>query len=228
MNRRLQANDARNSHACSHDATGYCRLALPHAAALFSVAREAGRCVAWHWRALLLMMALGATHHAHAVDAARRATEAGVKAAYLYKFATYVEWPLSTFARPDAPFTIGIVGADDIAAELGKIRAAGSGSGRAMEVKVLRPGDPATGVHILFFGQHEAARLGRLLGLVSGLPLLMVTENSGGLDSGSTIDFVMVDDRIRFEVSLSHAERSNIKISVRLLNVALRVEAKKP
>lgn len=228
MDRRLLACDARNSRACSQDARGGGRPPFPAMLARRVAAGVAAMLARWPWRAWLLLVALGGASHAGAADSPRTATEAGVKAAYLYKFATYVEWPPATFARADAALTIGIIGADDVAAELVKIKAAAAASGRSMEVKVLRAGEAATGVHILFVGRHDTARLARLLGAASALPALTVTESSGGLDSGSIINFVIVDDRIRFEVSLPHAERNGIKVSVRLLNVALRVEARRP
>ncbi len=178
------------------------------------------------WSCLLLLMALG-SHHAHAAEPVRNATEASVKAAYLYKFAAYIEWPPAAFVRTETPFVIGIVGADDIAAELNKIKAAASVGGRPLEVRVLRPGEAAGGVHILFFGQQDAARLTREIKVTVAQPILTVTENGNGLLTGSIINFVNVSNRIRFEVSLANADRNSIKVSVRLLNVALRVEARK-
>jgi hypothetical protein len=229
MNRRPQANHAGLTHA---RLTGAARACRPTSFSLDMILASLGRAAvraaaARHWPFLLLLLALG-SNHAHATDAARDATEASIKAAYLYKFAAYVEWPPAVFTRADAPFVIGIVGADDIAAELNKIKASAASGSRAMEVKVLRPGDAAVGVHILFFGQQDSARLGRALAATQAQPLLTVTENGGGLAAGSIINFVTVSDRIRFEVSLPNAERNKIKVSVRLLNVALRVEARKP
>jgi hypothetical protein len=228
MNRRPQASHAGISHARHKGAAPACR---PEFARLddwlAGLRRAAVRAAAFHWPFLLLLLTLG-SNHAHAADAARNATEASVKAAYLYKFAAYVDWPSAVFARADAPFVIGIVGADDIAAELNKIRASAAAGSRAMDVKVLRPGDAVVGVHILFFGQQDAARLARAVGATQAQPVLTVTENGSGLLAGSIINFVTVSDRIRFEVSLPNAERNKIKVSVRLLNVALRVEARKP
>ncbi|HSY28334.1 MAG TPA: YfiR family protein, partial [Burkholderiaceae bacterium] len=60
------------------------------------------------------------------------------------------------------------------------------------------------------------------------LPILVVTESAGALESGSIINFVPVDDRIRFEISVTQAERSGLKISSRLLGVAQKIESGKP
>jgi hypothetical protein len=180
------------------------------------------------WPALLLLLILGSPGEASAAGAAPKATEASVKAAYLFKFATYVAWPPSAFGRPDATLTIGLIGADDVAAELSQIRAAVASTGRKFEIKVLRAGDPLAGIHILFVGPHEPARLASILASSWGQPILTVTDTRGALGAGSIINFVSIDERLRFEVSLRHAERNGIKVSVRLLNVAWRVEAYKP
>lgn len=222
MSRRPQACHAGSAPAPDTGAVARCRPAPGH----WQVRLPALLAALRRWPCLLLLLALG-SHPSHAADTARNATEASVKAAYLYKFAAYIEWPPAAFARAEAPFVIGIVGADDIAAELNKIKGAASAGGRPLEVRVLRPGEAAGGVHILFFGQQDAARLSRDMKATVAQPILTVTENGNGLVTGSIINFVTVSDRIRFEVSLANADRNSIKVSVRLLNVALRVEARK-
>lgn len=149
--------------------------------------------------------------------------EQQIKAAYLYKFENYVEWPPS-FAPADRPLVIGIVGADEIAAELSNLNRGHRANQRAMEVRLLKPGEAPDGVQILFVGRQESGRLKRLLEGIQAQPVLVVTESAGALGAGSIINFVPVDDRIRFEVSLAQAERSGLKISARLLGVAQKVE----
>lgn len=151
-----------------------------------------------------------------------------IKAAYLYKFATYVEWPPAAFADANAPVTIGIVGAGDVAAELNSIKAGLTVNGRIVQVRLLKPGDPLVGVQVLFIGRQESGRLKHLLDSIQAQPVLTVTESVGAISAGSVINFVPVDDRIRFEVSMVSAERSGLKISARLLSVAQRVETHKP
>lgn len=151
-----------------------------------------------------------------------------IKAAYLYKFVAYVEWPPTVFAEANTPVTIGVIGADDVAAELNNIKSGRPPNSRAVEVKMLKPGDSLAGVQVLFIGGQENGRLKRLLEGLQSQPVLTVTEWTGALGAGSVINFVPVDDRIRFEVSVAHAERSGLKISARLLNVAQKVETRRP
>ena len=154
--------------------------------------------------------------------------EQQIKAAYLYKFASYVDWPASVFAQADTPVTIGVLGADEIATELNNIKTARPVSSRPIEVKRLKPGEPTSGVQMLFIGHEESARLKRLQDNLQSRPVLTVTDSVGALGAGSIINFVTVDDRIRFEVSVAQAELSGLKISARLLGVAQRIETRKP
>ena len=154
--------------------------------------------------------------------------EEQIKAAYLYKFASYVDWPASTFAQPDTPITIGVLGADEIAVELSHIRMAHHPGGRTVEVKRLKPGDAMAGIHMLFVGREESARLKRLQDNLQSRAVLTVTDAAGALAEGSMINFLTVDDRVRFEVSLAQAEQSGLKISARLLGVAQKIETRKP
>lgn len=179
-------------------------------------------------RVLLLLVVLGLSGGARAIEAVQGESEYRIKAAYLYKFAAYVEWPSSAFARADTPVTIGIVGADDMATELNKLKGGPWINNRAMEVKLLKPGEPLTGIQILFVGRLESAALNRILDRVQAQPVLSVTELAGALGAGSIINFVPVDDRIRFEVSVAQAERSGLKISARLLGVAQKIETRRP
>lgn len=179
-------------------------------------------------RVLLVLVLLGLSVGARASEAVQGESEYRIKAAYLYKFAAYVEWPASAFAKADAPVTIGIVGADDMASELIKLKGGPLINNRALEVKLLKPSEPLTGIQVLFVGRHESAALSRILDRVQTQPVLTVTELTGALGVGSIINFVPVDDRIRFEVSVVQAERSGLKISARLLGVAQKIEARKP
>ena len=152
-------------------------------------------------------------------------TELQVKAAFLYKFGGYIEWPAGAFGRADSPLSIGVLGADDLADELVQVSAGRSVGGRAGEVRKLKRGSPLAGIHVLFVGRGDEARLAELLGPMKGQPILVVTDSEEALARGSMINFVMVDDKVRFDVATAPAERGNLKISARLLAVARKVIA---
>src|SRR6267142_2142397 len=89
----------------------------------------------------------------------RTAAETQIKAAFLYKFSGFVEWPPKVFARPDSPFTIGVIGADELAAELEQIVKGRTVLERAVVVRHMRRGESVAGIQMLFIGQPGALRL---------------------------------------------------------------------
>jgi hypothetical protein len=148
---------------------------------------------------------------------------AAVKAAFLLKFFNYVEWPAQSFGGDDAPYLVGVLGDDGVAAELQRQAAGHSFNGRPINVRRIGAELPA-GAHMLFIGAHaERARMGALLRDLRGTPVLLVTDADGALDQGSMINFRLVDDRVRFEVALDPVRRANLQLNSRLLSVAIAV-----
>ncbi len=174
------------------------------------------------WPVLMLMLTPAAA------DIAPGNRELQVKAAYLYKFAEFVEWPASALPQATAPIVIGVVGADELVGELKDQVAGRTVNEHPILVKPLKPDQGLNGVQVLFIGRQEEARLKRLLEDVRAKPVLTVTEASGALNQGSIINFVLLDNRLRFEISLGVAERSGLKLSSRLLAVALQVTRETP
>lgn len=150
---------------------------------------------------------------------AAMAQERSVKAAFVVKFVAYVEFES---AAPGAPLVIGVVGDERVGRELARV-AAHSGGGRAIAVKMLAPHQPLAGVHVLFIGGAAAESAPGLLRSAAERGVLTVTEFDAGLREGSVINFRLVDERVRFEVSLAAADKARLKLSSRLLSVAYRV-----
>src|SRR5690606_17739535 len=123
---------------------------------------------------------------------------------------------------------IGVVGADKIASELIRLSHNHKVNERPVQIKTLKAGDPLVGLDILFIGQHERTRLPMLLNEAKAQPILTVTESRGALEAGSIINFIPVQDYIRFEVSVASAEQCGLKISARLLDVAQNIEIRRP
>jgi hypothetical protein len=152
---------------------------------------------------------------------ASHALERRVKAAFLYKFLGYAEFPPASFLDAGSPVTIGVIGSDEMAAELARVVAGRNVAGRPVVVRALREGEGGS-VHLLFVAGSDCARAGRVL-RNGPAALLPVTECDLGLQQGSVINFRIIDERVRFDVSLDSAERNNVKLSSRLLTVANRV-----
>ena len=154
---------------------------------------------------------------------AAQPAELGIKAAYLYKFGGFVEWPDGAFAAPAAPLVIGMLGADALADELEQAVAGRRVRERPVAVRRLRPGERIEGVHVLFIGAAQDARLREITAAARGQAVLIVTESESATGRGSMINFVVADNRVRFDVALPAAEAGHLKISARLLSVARRV-----
>jgi len=177
---------------------------------------------AWRNRLLALAMLLFA-FSCLAVGSQQGVTtpllERSVKAAFLYKFLGYMEFP----ADPGPSLVVGVLGADEVAAELAQITSGRNVGNRSISVRKLAEGDALTGLNLLFVGgdgalPEAALRAAEKNGTVT------VTERESGLQNGSVINFRLVDDRVRFEVSLPAAERCNVRLSSRLLSVAYYVQ----
>ena len=154
-------------------------------------------------------------------------SEEALKAAFVYKFLAYAEWPSHAFKSATTPFVIGVIGADNIASELAQLVPGRTVNDRPVEVKVLKEGASLQGIHLLVVGELEGERLRQVLGEAQRHSVLTVTQSEGALSAGSIINFVMLDHKIRFEVSLEAAEKSRIRLSSRLLPVAYRVLPRK-
>jgi hypothetical protein len=154
--------------------------------------------------------------------------ERSVKAAFIYMFLGYTEFPASAFSDPGAPVLIGVVGSDEMAAELGRIVAGRRIDNRPVVVRALREDEPTGLVHLLFVAGADSARVARALRQVPPGPVLLVTECGNGLQLGSIINFRVVEERVRFDVSLEAADKNNIKLSSRLLTVANHVSKGAP
>lgn len=153
--------------------------------------------------------------------------EYGIKAAFLCKFGNYVVWPAGPASADAAPgFHIGVLASTEIADELVSAASGQTVDGRAIVVRRIERGDSLDGLSILFIARTHAARTAEVLAAVKDKPVLTVTESAQGLASGAIVNFVIVDNKVRFDVSLGAAERSKLKISARLLGVARQVEGR--
>ncbi len=122
---------------------------------------------------------------------------------------------------------IGIVGADDVADNLLQMPAMRDPTKSGVIVKRLRPGDQLSGVHILFVGDAVWSRAAPMVAQAHEQSILVVSESDSALAGGSVINFRLVDERIRFDISLESAEKSQLKLSSQLLSLALSVARKK-
>ena len=183
-----------------------------------------GRVAGWALACAAALLATGAVlpPAALAQNGSTQALERRVKAAFLFKFLGYAEFPSGAFGDAGAPVTIGVVGSDEMAAELAQVVAGRQVGGRPILVRNLREGELGGPVHLLFVAGSDNARAARVLRSAPAA-LITVTECESGLQYGSVINFRIIEQRVRFDVSLDSAEKNNVKLSSRLLTVANRV-----
>ena len=156
------------------------------------------------------------------------ALEQRVKAAFLYKFTDYIEWPQNSFSQPDTPLTIAVMGDDQLAAELNQLVSGRTVSGRPIAVRKIQNIEPSTEFNILFVGHNDSARLNEVIVALKTRPILIVTDFEGALAQGSIINFLLIDGHVRFEIALNSAEKRGLKLSSRLLAVAQNVLTETP
>lgn len=171
------------------------------------------------WLATALTIAAGVcpaqTPQAYSVES--------VKAAFLYRFLEYVEWPVAA-TRNDEPLTIAVLGDDKLAEELRRNVRGRMAHGREIRARTVSSMQEGLDAQVLFISAQWKRKMGPMAAARDRDPVLVVTEGNGALERGSVINFIVVDGNVRFEVSLPAAEQRGLKLSSRLLNVALRVE----
>lgn len=168
----------------------------------------------------LLLPLLVATSRASDAEAS---LEKRVKAAFLYKFAGYVDWPAGVFAAADSPLVFGVLGDHSLAEELDRAAGGRSIEARPLLVKQLHAGDDFADVNVLFVATGPS--VADALRATDLRPMLVVTESESALSKGSVINFIVVDGRVRFEISTAGAEQRGLKLSSRLLAVAYNLRA---
>lgn len=145
-----------------------------------------------------------------------------VKAAFLFRFASFVQWPHD--APASGRFVIGVFDADPVAAQLERLLPGMSVRGQPAVVRRITRSDQLGDVRILYVGPGAAVRSRVLRAKAAALPILLVTDRADGFESGGVINFVDAPRNVRFEVSLVAADRARLTIDSALLAVAARVE----
>jgi hypothetical protein len=164
-------------------------------------------------------VSLGATAPAQTVAF----TEYQIKAAFLFNFANFVEWPDSAFESPQSPVVIGVLGDCPFGSTLEAAVEGETINKRPIAIKRSRQLEELRRCHILFISRSERARLPHVLAHVRDWPVLTVCELDRFAQQGGMIGFVIRDNKVRFEANLDAAERAGLKISAKLSKLAVAV-----
>ena len=143
-----------------------------------------------------------------------------VKAAFLYHFTKYMEWPPGAFASAGPGIVLGVLGVDPFQGAVEDVIRDRTVEGRPLSWKRFedppRPGE----CHVLFIGSAEQARLNKALDRLKTLPILTVGESEAFGRAGGIAWFRLEGNKLRFAINLDAARRAGLKISSRLLGVA--------
>jgi YfiR/HmsC-like len=147
-------------------------------------------------------------------------SEYQVKAAYLFNFLKFVDWPEDAFPDPLAPIVIGIVGDDPFGPALPQVIIGKTVQGRDLIIRKYHFGDDMRATHILFVSVSEKKRTAQIVASLKGSSVLTVADFTEFLGEGGMIQLYSENNRIRFAINVDSATRAKLKISSKLLSLA--------
>ena len=144
-----------------------------------------------------------------------------IKAAFLYHFLTYIDWPEGTFRDSKQPFVIGVFETDPFGAVLDKIAATKNVAGRPIEIRRLTSTDKLLECHIVFMaGTVDAAAQKKVLATLANSHVLGVGETDDFVELGGAAQFFVEGNKVRFAFNTDVVDRNNLKVSSKLLSLA--------
>ena len=155
--------------------------------------------------------------------ASEKPTEYDVEAAYLFNFGKFVSWPTNPPNR-NRPLAICVIGEDPFGPSLDRIVSGETIGGRPVVDKRISNLEDVSDCSILYISSSEATRLNRILTAVKDAPVLTVSDIPDFTQRGGIIQFVLRENRVRFEVNLDPVQRDRLILSSELLKVAVNVK----
>jgi hypothetical protein len=151
------------------------------------------------------------------------AAEYVIKAAYLYKFTPFVEWPASAFASPSSPFYVCVLGADPFGPSLDQAVVGRQVGEHPIRIRRLQALDGPDECHILYLDMSRA-EVAAALNKVRGTPVLTVTEQSLGA-GGGVVQFIVRSGHVLFSIDANAAAANRVVISAKLMSLAAALQA---
>lgn len=174
----------------------------------------------WFWRGLVFALCLWSCM----AESQPATLDYQVKAAMLYKFLGYTDWPDAAFTTPEAPYRICVLGAHNVENELKGLVAGRTINGRGIEITFANRADQVGEAHLVFVAHAQESLLPGLARSAEKHAYLLVTESDAGLTPASAINLRLLDGRVGFDISLMNAQKAGLKFSSRLLAVAASVQ----
>jgi len=153
----------------------------------------------------------------------RGAAEYEVKAAFLYNFTKFVQWPQAGDANPQQPFVIGVAGPETVARQVEAVTAGRTVLSRPITVRRVTSAQEAASSDMLFLSTQDGGGREDLLDAVRKAHVLTVGESERFSELGGMVTFAVIDGRVRFSINEGSAEKAGLKISAQLLKLATAV-----
>lgn len=147
-------------------------------------------------------------------------SEYDVKAAFLFQFTRFVQWPAESFSAPDAPLLICVLGRNPFGSSLHDISRGETADSHDLVVRSHDRVEDLDECHIVFVGGTDAATAAKALEHLAGKRVLTVSDTADFAQRGGVIGFVNVDGKLRLQVNRGAAEASQLRISAKLLRLA--------
>jgi uncharacterized protein DUF4154 len=144
-----------------------------------------------------------------------------LKAAYLYNFVKFVEWPKQAYAGPTSHTVIGVLGENVFGDDLEKTVHDKVINHHPLQFKKFDSVSEVTNCHVLFISASERRRYPEILGALRGKSILTVSESDRFIPDGGMIDFIIVDRKVRFRINNEAARKAGLIISSDLLSLAV-------
>jgi hypothetical protein len=151
--------------------------------------------------------------------------ESQVKAAYLFNFLKFVEWPGNPVVDGQGKWVIGIVGDSPVGGELARLAERKSALNRDLQVKKLRATDDLRACNILFISESERKRLPLIFAALRGSSVMTVADMHHFIESGGMVQLVVEDARVRLTIDVGATDRARLKVSSKLMALTLAVTA---
>ena len=148
-----------------------------------------------------------------------------VKAAFLYQFTRFIEWPSAAFAKPSDPWRVAVLGDDPLYEALEKSLRDKRVDQRPFRIERVEAAGDLRGFHVVFVPEDRARRLPEILSALRGSPCLVVGASPGFAAEGGAVNFVLENRRIRFEINPAAADAAGLKVSSKLLQLARVVKS---
>jgi YfiR/HmsC-like len=151
---------------------------------------------------------------------AQTPTEYQIKAAFIYNFAKFVEWPSLAGTDLNLPIVVGILGEDPFGQDIEGVINGKTSNGRRLVIKRFSNLQSLAPCHILFVSSSQRNNLRQVFAAVAGSDVLTVGESDRFAESGGVIHFTMIEGKVRLIINHAAAERAGLRISAKLLSLA--------